>query len=393
MVAARGAWAPLYAAALACACAARAHAHTQRAAGFVGPEALPPRAERAAGRRWGAPKAFSTAAERLTKNEPVLREIAIRLSEVGLGKSSLVQDKSLGPGLHNLHYRFETAEGPVFVKVNHRFGFVQNFQRELECLKVLAATETVRVPRPITCGVLSDGHSFLAMEYMEPLPFGPSVKAVARGLGEGLAKLHMAPVPFKGEHYGFQCDTYLGMAVQSNEWMEDFSDFFIERRLRPQLMLAASKFAHLKWGEGTVDVSPQSFESLLTKVRAVLEPVKHVRPSLLHGDLWQGNTGATKEREPFMHDPACWYGHSEFDLALASMFGGFLPEFYEAYHALVPRAEGFEARQEVYRLYHYLHHLNTFGLGFGASGSIRDPKGYYERTLQLMRSITSNNSK
>jgi fructosamine-3-kinase len=27
------------------------------------------------------------------------------------------------------------------------------------------------------------------------------------------------------------------MAVQSNEWMEDFSDFFIERRLRPQLML------------------------------------------------------------------------------------------------------------------------------------------------------------
>jgi hypothetical protein len=84
MVAARGAWAPLCAAALACACAARAHMHTQRAAGFVGPQALPPRAERAAGHRWGAPEAFSTAAERLTKQEPVLREIAIRLSEVRL---------------------------------------------------------------------------------------------------------------------------------------------------------------------------------------------------------------------------------------------------------------------------------------------------------------------
>jgi len=36
-----------------------------------------------------------------------------------------------------------------------------------------------------------------------------------------------------------------------------------------------------------------------------------------------------RERKAFAHDPACWYGHSEFDLALSSMFGGFLPEFYQ----------------------------------------------------------------
>jgi fructosamine-3-kinase len=32
-------------------------------------------------------------------------------------------------------------------------------------------------------------------------------------------------------------------------------------------------------------------------------------------------------------------------------------EFYEAYHSLIPKAEGFEARQEVYKLFFHLYHL------------------------------------
>ena len=32
-------------------------------------------------------------------------------------------------------------------------------------------------------------------------------------------------------------------------------------------------------------------------------------------------------------------------------------EFYEAYHHYIPAEPDFEARQEVYRLYHILHHL------------------------------------
>ena len=50
-----------------------------------------------------------------------------------------------------------------------------------------------------------------------------------------LARLHLSPVPFIGDHYGFQHDNFLGMAPQKNEWMEDFSTFFLQRRLVPQL--------------------------------------------------------------------------------------------------------------------------------------------------------------
>ncbi|CAM9709006.1 unnamed protein product [Choristocarpus tenellus] len=73
-----------------------------------------------------------------------------------------------------------------------------------------------------------------------------------------------------------------------------------------------------------------------------------------------GNTGATLGG-PCMFDPASFFGHSEFELAIMEMFGGFTGEFWEAYHAKVPKASGFSDRQKLYKLYHYLNQLNLFG--------------------------------
>lgn len=47
-----------------------------------------------------------------------------------------------------------------------------------------------------------------------------------------------------------------------------------------------------------------------------------VRPSLIHGDLWVGNAGATKDG-PAIFDPACFFGHHEMELAMMTLFGGF----------------------------------------------------------------------
>mmetsp|Transcript_12088 Transcript_12088/g.29506 ORF Transcript_12088/g.29506 Transcript_12088/m.29506 type:complete len:149 (+) Transcript_12088:1537-1983(+) len=86
------------------------------------------------------------------------------------------------------------------------------------------------------------------------------------------------------------------------------------------------------------------------------------RPSLLHGDLWAGNAGAVgDDEEPVVYDPACLFGHSEFDLALPRMFGGFSDDFFDAYHSVIPKAPGFDERQKVYQLYQYLKQLNLFG--------------------------------
>ena len=55
-------------------------------------------------------------------------------------------------------------------------------------------------------------------------------------------------------------------------------------------------------------------------------------------------------------DPASFYGHHEFDLAIAGMFGGFSKAFYDAYHKEIPKEKGFNKRHQLYQLFHHLNH-------------------------------------
>ncbi|CAJ0941010.1 unnamed protein product [Ranitomeya imitator] len=91
-----------------------------------------------------------------------------------------------------------------------------------------------------------------------------------------------------------------------------------------------------------------------------------VVPALLHGDLWGGNV-AELDMGPVIFDPACFYGHWEFELAIAGMFGGFGSSFYSAYHQKLPRSPGLEKRLKLYQLFHYLNHWNHFGSGYRGS--------------------------
>ena len=72
-------------------------------------------------------------------------------------------------------------------------------------------------------------------------------------------------------------------------------------------------------------------------------------------------------------DPAAYYGHREADLAMTKLFGGFNSEFYSSYNETFPLADGYEYRENIYKLYHVLNHLNLFG------------RGYYSQALGLIR--------
>ncbi len=62
-------------------------------------------------------------------------------------------------------------------------------------------------------------------------------------------------------------------------------------------------------------------------------------PSLLHGDLWGGNS-RLRRGEPVLFDPAVYYGDREADLAMTELFGGFPAEFYAAYREAWPLDPG-----------------------------------------------------
>src|SRR3569833_273739 len=167
-----------------------------------------------------------------------------------------------------------------------------------------------------------------------------------------------------GARYGWHRDNTIGTTPQCNETSDDWVTFWRERRLRFQLQCAAARGCGAAlWQKG---------ERLLEKVDALLLGLVPA-PSLLHGDLWSGNFAILESGVPGIFDPAVYYGDRETDLAMTELFGCYSREFYEAYHAHYPLADGYPLRKILYFLYHVLNHYNLFGGGYaGQAGRMID---------------------
>src|SRR5688500_13306144 len=221
------------------------------------------------------------------------------------------------------------------------------FAAEAEGLEALRVH--IRVPQVLDLGV-KDGKAFILLEQLH-LRRGGDYAA----LGRRLAKLHRQT----GPRFGWARDNYIGLAPQQNGWCEDWLEFWETHRIQPQLIRA-------KRNGFALDPPPMD---LLRNHKP--------QPSLLHGDLWNGNAGFTAEG-PVVFDPAVYYGDRETDLAMTELFGGFPAAFYRAYNEAFPLTPGYEKRKHLYNLYHLLNHLNLFGQGY---------LGQVKATLRLLAGL------
>jgi protein-ribulosamine 3-kinase len=244
-------------------------------------------------------------------------------------------------------YRWPAGNGAIFVKVADRADADAAFAAEAAGLAELAKAAALRVPRVLGRG-RTDDTAFLALEWLDAAPADGQCE---QRLGQGLAALHAVSAPAHGLHG----DNHIGRTPQANGWMSSWAQFFRERRLRPQLMLA------LQNGFGGVlgDRGEQLLESL-----PLLLADHQPAPALLHGDLWGGNWLCTTSGEPVIFDPAVYYGDRETDIAMTRLFGGFGARFYRAYEAAAPLPAGAAERGALYNLYHVLNHANLFGGGY-----------------------------
>ncbi len=143
--------------------------------------------------------------------------------------------------------------------------------------------------------------------------------------------------------FGFAVNNTIGGNPQPNGWMDNWVDFFRERRLKHMLRLVNdSRLTEM--GERVAKNMDKMFEGvevliqvlLLLQVLHILLPslsenarnlprqiydwpaVKsphamhtvtvQVKPSLLHGDLWSGNLSVVEGGQWAILDPACYYG-------------------------------------------------------------------------------------
>jgi fructosamine-3-kinase len=227
-----------------------------------------------------------------------------------------------------------------FVKLNQARQLAM-FEAEAAGLTELIDAHTMRAPKPVTHGVVSS-ESFLVMEWLDISQHGDSGK-----LGEQLASLHSK----NWRAFGWRRDNTIGSTHQANPATADWINFYRDWRLQPQLALAAQRGASSNLIDGGA--------RLLAELRAFF-PGYRPQPSLLHGDLWSGNTGFC-DGLPVIFDPAVYYGDRETDIAMTELFGGFSQHFYAAYNAAWPLDPGYSTRKRLYQLYHVLNHFNLFG--------------------------------
>ena len=112
--------------------------------------------------------------------------------------------------------------------------------------------------------------------------------------------------------------------------------------------------------------SPLSF---LHMISFILLPLSLMYShSLVHGDLWSGNSAYCQDGSPCIYDPAVYYGDREVDIAMTRLFGGHSREFYASYDEQWALPEGWEDRQTIYNAYHILNHFVLFGGGYLQQG-------------------------
>lgn len=169
-------------------------------------------------------------------------------------------------------------------------------------------------------------------------------------LGEGLARMHA----LRQKAYGWGRDNYIGLSPQPNRWCDSWGEFFVRERLGYQVSRIRDTGQRSRFQK----VLDEYGGTLIDWLNAHCE-----HPSLLHGDLWNGNVlyGADG---PWLIDPAVYCGDREADIAMTQMFGGFGEAFYRAYDAHYPRTAVYGTKRDVYNLYHYLNHYNLFGGGY-----------------------------
>jgi protein-ribulosamine 3-kinase len=264
---------------------------------------------------------------------------------------------SLSGGCISDAYKITTNDNSnFFLKYNSSISN-DMFITEANGLKELVKANTIRIPE-----VLTFDKEYILLEFIQ---MGIKNKNFFEEFGRSFAKMHK----YTSDNYGFYENNFIGSNPQKNipeqNEKSNWSEFYFNKRILFQLQLAE------KLGNSTEELR-KGISKLENKISEIIDDSEE-KPSLLHGDLWSGNYMVDESGSAVLIDPAVYYGHREADLGMTKLFGGFSSEFYSGYQEEFPLKDGYEYRENIYKLYHVLNHLNLFG------------SGYYHQAISLIK--------
>lgn len=218
---------------------------------------------------------------------------------------------------------------------------------EIEAFMLKYLREKSSLPVP---GVHYANDHVIVMDYI------PSQAAVDDQAAAHAADLLAALHQVRGTQYGFECDTHFWSLPQANPQGADWAYFYAEHR-----MIAQAKAAQK---EERIDAKMmKQVEKLASKIgNYIKDPAP---PSLIHGDIWNGNVLSGRGRILAFLDPAIYYADPEIELAYIRQFNVFQGAFFSRYHDLNPIKPGFfEERADLYAIYPLLIQARLFGASY-----------------------------
>lgn len=293
---------------------------------------------------------------------------SLSTSGLGSGFTSTGAIKAAVPGANG-----QDEERKYFVKTSaDGEASKEMFAGEYESLNAIASAVPGFCPRAVAWGPLEEGSKstksyFLATEFLDLNVSGGGRSGA--GLAQRLGKLHSTPAPKDPESgkrmFGFPVPTFCGDTKQPNKYTESWADFYANDRLLTILRTSEERNGK--------DAGLRSLvEQTAYKVVPALLGDGHlgynksgdgegIVPVVVHGDLWSGNadrgrivgSGRKEDEQPgdVVYDPSACYGHSEFEIGIMNMFGGFGSSFFNEYHKIVPKTEPVEEYEDRVRLY------------------------------------------
>ncbi|CAK7202298.1 hypothetical protein SEUCBS139899_005020 [Sporothrix eucalyptigena] len=266
----------------------------------------------------------------------------------------------------------ESTPVQYFIKTGTGADAATMFRGEYASLNAIADAVAEFCPHAHAHGAFQDrkGTYFLATDFLQ---LGGRGSSSGRSFAAKLAELHTRDMtqaaPDASKPFGFPVTTCCGSTEQDNSWKSSWAEFYADNRLR-HILAACLKH------NGADSKLADAVERTASKVVPRLLGDDHlqqsrergggpIRPVVIHGDLWSGNHGrgrivaAAKATsagsdqcvEEVVYDPSSVYGHSEYELGIMQMFGGFSSSFYREYTALVPKDEPVEEWEDRLALY------------------------------------------
>jgi fructosamine-3-kinase len=244
----------------------------------------------------------------------------------------------------------------AFVKTRADVG-AGEYANEARGLRWLREAHALSVPE-----VLEVGERYLALAWIDTGALGA---AGEEELGRGLAALHRAGAPHFGDpdvplgsDAGVHEAARIGSLRLPNEPTERWTEFYVERRLRPLMRVASERRA-------VSAAAIRTLERVCERIDELAGPAEP--PARLHGDLWWGNVLADTRGDPWLIDPSAYGGHREIDLAMLKLFGSSRARVFDAYEEAHPLSAGHEERIELWQLLPLLVHAILFGGAYGAA--------------------------